>query len=88
MLCPKDLTNTLQTCFKFGGIFFYCLQIVISIFIYNVYRKFDISKAEAERLSVHLPPAAVRGIFSLKMDLKRIRTNVCFPYRQEQEDVV
>ena len=80
MLCPKDLTNTLQTCFKFGGIFFYC--------IYNVYRKFDISKAEAERLSVHLPPAAVRGIFSLKMDLKRIRTNVCFPYRQEQEDVV
>ena len=54
----------------------------------NVYRKFDISKAEAERLSVHLPPAAVRGIFSLKMDLKRIRTNVCFSYRQEQEDVV
>ena len=29
MLCPKDLTNTLQTCFKFGGIFIACKSIIL-----------------------------------------------------------
>ena len=68
MLCPKDLTSTLQTCFKFGGIFIACKEQFPVIYIIS-----EMGGQPVKKILVN-----ARGVSTQKVEVKspHIRTNI------------